>query len=471
MSDREPLYQVLAGQLGALIRSGAFAAGGRLPSVRQTSREHRLSLSTVTEAYRALEDQGIIVARPRSGYYVAPPRVESPRLRPGKPVRIGQASIFEAVMATVDDARVMPFAAAAPDPSIGPGAKLAAITREILRRHGAEALRYTPPGGRRELRTALSRRLFGAGVTASPEEIVTTQGATEALLLALQATTQRGELVAVESPSYFGTLNLIRELGLKAIEIPVEPERGPVLEALESSLQRRRIRACVVQPDFQNPVGSLMPVARKQQLAALAERYDFTLIEDSVYSDLAHDGATPPSLALYSDRVIHCGSVSKTIAPGLRVGWIAPGRHATEVQRLKSMQAPWNAALSELIVAEFLDEGGYDRHLRRVRRIHAAHCEMLREALQAHFPQAVRISQPRGGFVLWVEMPAAFDAESFTLAAISHGISLVPGTMFSPSCGLGNCFRLSGGFPLAGRPLAAVAQLGRLAPHHGGRAA
>lgn len=470
MPSALPLYRELFSTLSGLIQAGTFPPGSRFPSVRHTSREHRVSISTVIEAYRKLEDEGLIEARPRSGYFVTPPKVSADRFPtyttgPSKPIRIRRDSAFEAIMEVSGDPAFVRFGSATPGDDIVPESKLGAITREVMRKHGAAALRYTPPQGRRELRAALSRRIFDLGLKVAPDEILTTQGGTEATLLALRAVTRPGDLVAVETPSYFGTLHLVRDLGLRVIEIPVDPRTGLVIPALEKSLKKHRIAACLVQPHFHNPIGSLMPEAHKRELADLADLHGFTIIEDDVYGDLAHDGARPHSIAVHSHRVIHCGSVSKTIAPGLRVGWVIPGGHLEEIRRLKGIQSPWNSTLSELVVAGFLDAGGYDRHLRRIRRLYKEQCMKTREAVLRHFPDCARVNQPAGGFVLWVEMPEGFDSEAFTSAAMEKRISIAPGTIFSASGGLNHCFRLACGFAFGERTLEAVATLGKLIPH------
>lgn len=466
-----PLYQELADRLASLIRGGTFKAGDRLPSVRQASREHEVSISTVMEAYRLLESRGVIQARPKSGFYVPPPsrlvtKVAAKSGFSAKPVEVGSSSIFGMVMELSENRKVVPFGSAAPDESIIPSAKLATLTHAVLRKHKADALRYTPPGGRRELRVALSRRLLVAGIKAAPDEIITTHGATEALLLALRATTARGDLVAVESPTYFGILHLIRDLGLKAIEIPAEWPGGMNLDILESAIKRHRIAACIVQPNFQNPVGSVMSRQTKKRLAQLSSKHGFSIIEDDAYGELSHDGSRPSSIALHGGNVLHCGSVSKTIAPGLRVGWVVPGARMPEVLRLKSIQHPWNATLSELMVASFLDEGGYDRHLRKIRALYAAQCAKTRQAVLQHFPVGCRVEVPAGGFVLWVQMPDGFDSEAFAIQAMAKGISLVPGTLFSASGGLKNCLRLSCGFSFGPKTLDAIRLLGKLAEKH-----
>ncbi|MFD2257274.1 PLP-dependent aminotransferase family protein [Luteolibacter algae] len=468
MIAKPTLYQELSNRLAELIRSGTFSAGDRFPSVRRTSVEHRVSITTVMEAYRRLEDEGLIEARPRSGYYVKPPVLsessfpQTPKsIR--RPIEISSSSILDTVMSAVADPNVVPFGAAVPGSDIIPTAKLASISNSVIRRYGAESFSQTFPPGRRELRVALSRRLLSAGLKASPDEIITTQGATEAVLLSLLATCKAGDLVAIETPTFFGLLSIVQSLGLKVIELPVDPRDGVVIEALKLALSSHKIKACLLQPNYQNPIGSVMNIDAKKRLAALAEEHNFTIIEDDLYGDLAHDGHRPPSLACFGKNVIHCGAISKTITPGLRVGWMVPGKYYDAIHELKTIRCPSSSTTSELIIAEFLEAGGYDSHLRRVRRLYATQCAKMRQAVIEHFPDTCRVNQPAGGFVLWVEMEPAFNSERFAALAFEQGISLVPGSLFSPSCGLKNCFRLSCGFAFDERTMKAISTLGELA--------
>jgi len=471
VSQIVPRYQVLADEMAELIKGGTFRPGDKLPSVRKASRENQVSVSTVLESYRVLEDRGLIESYPRSGYFVSPPQAEGvpitiPASYRAKPVEIERSRIFETVMDLVENREMIPFGAAAPDDSIIELSKLASLAAAVFRKYGAEASRYTPPTGRRELRLALSRHLLGCGIKAMPDDIVTTHGATEALFLALRAVTKEGDLVAVESPTYFGILNLVRDLGLQAIEIPVCQNSGMSIETLEATLEKHQIAACVVQPNYQNPLGCMMPAENKKRLGELSEEHGFTIIEDDVYGDLGHAGERAPSIALYGGYVIHCGSTSKTVAPGLRVGWVVPGSHLSRIKRLKTVQCPWNATLSELMVAEFFDRGDFDRHLRRIRKIYAGQCARMYEEIVRSFPQSCNVSQPVGGFVLWIEMPEKFDSEAFTVDAILHGISVVPGTIFSPTLQFKSCLRLSCGAAFAPSSFEALESLGRLAASH-----
>ncbi len=465
-----PLYLNLAERLSNLIDGGTFPVGSRLPSVRRMSREQRVSVTTVLEAYGQLLDRGRIEVRARSGYFVAPrplttAQLPRPIAGPVRPVEVRSSAIFEAVMNAVADPHVVPFGAAVPGDELLPSARLASLTNAAVRRHGSAAFRYTMAPGRRELRTAISRRLLSAGVDAPPEAILTTQGATEAMALALRATTRPGDLVAVESPTFFGILQLIKQLGLKALEVPMDARHGMDVERLEMLASKHPVRACIVQPSYQNPLGSCMPEEAKAKLVRLAELHDFVVIEDDLYGELGHGVGRLPAVAHYdrTGRVLHCGSVTKSIAPGLRVGWLLPGQRMEEIRELKRVQYPANATLSELVVAEFLEGGGFDRHLRRSRTRHAAQCARMREEILDAFPQGTRVNLPAGGFVLWVELPAGFDSETFAVQAFAAGISLVPGTLFSPACRLKHCVRLSCGSELNERARQAIRKLGTIA--------
>ncbi len=258
-----PLYQTIADRLSLLIEGGTFPPGSRLPSVRKLSREQRVSVTTVLEAYGRLLDRGLIESRARSGYFVSPPRIipgQLPRPVTGssRPVAVQCSSLFEAVMDAVADPKVVLFGAAIPGDELLPTGRLASITNAVVRRHGAAAFRYMMAPGRRELRMAISRRMLSAGVDAAPESIITTQGATESMALALRATTNPGDLVAVEAPTFFGILQLIKELELKVVEIPMFASSGMDLDRLENLAVKHPLKACIVQPSYQNPLGSCM---------------------------------------------------------------------------------------------------------------------------------------------------------------------------------------------------------------------
>lgn len=469
-SEHDPIYHQIAERVEGLISGGTFRSGDRLPSVRAISRDWRVSVTTAIGAYSLLEDRGVVEPRPRSGYYVSPRRLSSERLPrrtevEGDPVEVGCAGITERIMDATSEPGVVPFGAAVPGDEVFPVAKLASLHSAAVRGGGPAAFRYSMPPGLRELRVELAKRLLGAGIAVSPEEIIVTSGAMDAVLLALKSTCEPGDIVAVESPTYFGILSLVRELGMKVVEIPVVSDRGVCAESLAEAFVAHPVKACILQPNFHNPVGALVPDAEKKRIVSLARRHGVALIEDDLYGDLHHSGKRPASLKAFDsgDTVIHCGSYSKSLAPGLRVGWIVPGPRFHRIKSLKYATSLANATVSEMVVAEFLKSGGVERHLRKVRRLYARQTEEIREAILERFPGEIRVTRPTGGFVLWCEMPDGFDSEAFALAALKRKISVVPGTLFSASCGLRNRFRVSCGFPLDDRARRALGILAKLA--------
>lgn len=469
-SVEDPIYHRVADRIEGLITAGTFRSGERLPSVRSISRDWRVSVTTAVGAYGLLEDRGIVEPRSRSGYYVRARRISPERL-PGRievesdPVDVSCAAITEKVMDASASPGIVPFGAAVPADEILPTAKLAALYASVIRSAGPAAHQYSMPPGLPSLRVELAKRLLSSGIAVSPDEIIVTSGAIDAVLLAVKSVCEPGDVVAVESPTYFGILSMVRELGLKVVEIPVYADRGVCTTALAEAFAAHPVKACILQPNFHNPVGSVMPDAEKKRAVTLAKQHGVTLIEDDLYGDLHFSEKRPLSLKAFdpADTVIHCGSYSKSLAPGVRIGWIVPGSRLHRIKSLKYAMSLANATASEMVVAEFLKNGGVERHLRNVRRIYARQTHEIREAILATFPAGIRVTQPDGGFLLWCEMPAGFDSEAFALAALKRKISVVPGTLFSASCGLRNCFRISCGFPLDDRSRRALGILAKLA--------
>lgn len=466
----DPVYQQIAERVEGLIAGGTFRSGDRLPSVRSLSRDWRVSVTTAVGAYSLLEDRGLVEPRSRSGYYVrarrlSPERVPRQNEVESDPFEVGCAGITEKIMDASAMPGIVPFGAAVPANEILPSAKLSALYGSVIRSAGASAHQYSMPPGLLELRIELAKRLLGAGIAVSPDEIIATSGAIDAVLLAVKSVCEAGDVVAVESPTYFGILSMVRELGLKVVEIPVFSDRGVYVEALAEAFAAHPVKACILQPNYHNPVGSVMPDLEKRRVVELARKYGVTVIEDDLYGDLHFSEKRPSSLKAFDsgDTVIHCGSYSKSLAPGLRVGWIVPGSRYHRIKNLKYATSLANATASEMVVAEFLKSGGVERHLRKARRIYARQTHEIREAILQSFPGEIRVTQPEGGFLLWCQMPEGFDSESFALAALNRKISVVPGTLFSASCGLRNCFRISCGFPLDDRSRRALGILARLA--------
>ena len=449
------LYEEIAGKVGGMIENGAYRPGERIPSIRALSRQLQVSANTVLEAYARLENAGLVEVRPQSGYYVRllPPEPyavsagkTAADFSPANEVSLGDVALR--VMRNLADSALLPLGRGVPDPELLPIDKLNRMLGTEARRFRTQSVSYAGASGSKRLRTQIAKRSLDSGCTLAPEDIVITSGCVEAVTLALQATCRPGDTVAIASPVYYTFLNSIQWMGLKVLEIPSTPGEGMNLEVLSYAIQHTPIHACIVIANFNNPLGSLMPDEKKRELVALLGRHDIPLIEDDVYGDLYYGPSRPVSTKAYDEKglVLYCSSFSKTLAPGYRVGWIVAGRYRQRVADLKALLNIATATPTQLAIAEFLANGGYDHHLRKVRRVYARQIGQVRAAIGRYFPQGTRVSLPEGGFVLWVEMPKEVDALSLHEAAARTGIGIAPGTIFTTGEKFGNCLRINAAF-------------------------
>lgn len=464
------LYEALADELAGLMAEGVLRPGEKLPSVRQQQERRGVSPSTVFQAYYQLEARGLVESRPRSGYYVAArrfaatPEPEVSRPDPASTLVDVSELVFQVLEASRAPGNV-PFGSAFPSPLLFPLDKLGRAVAASMRQIDPWSTVADLPPGNAELRRQIALRYQLDGVQVAPEDIVITNGALEALNLCLQAVTRPGDTVLVESPSFYAALQALERIGLKAVEVATHPREGIDLGALAAAIEQHQPRACWLMTSFQNPLGSLMPPEKKQALVALLAAHEVPLIEDDVYGEL-YFGAQRPALAKRFDSrglVMHCSSFSKCLAPGFRVGWAAAGRFARQVERLKLTTSLAAAMPSQLALAEYLKQGGYERHLRQLRGALAGQQRQMLAEIERHFPPGTRVTQPEGGYFLWVVLPETVDALELHRQALAQGISIAPGPMFSAKRAFGNCIRLNYGHAWDARQAGAVATLGALA--------
>lgn len=464
-------YEALAEDVARSIHGGLLKPGDRLPSVRETCAARQVSPSTVFQAYYLLESRGLVESRPRSGYYVArvptrlPPEPEAPSRPDGESRAVDISDlVFEVLQSSMDRDRV-PLGSAFPSPELFPLHRLGrAMAKAATHLDPWSTVDDLTPG-QAVLRRQIARRYLVEGINVSADDIVITNGAMEALSLSIAAVTRPGDAVLVESPCFYVTLQVLERNGLQAIEVPTHPREGVDLGALEQAIARHAPKACWLMPTFQNPLGSTMPEAHKRAAVALFARHGIPLLEDDVYAELHFQAKRPPPAKAY-DRdgwVLHCGSFSKCLSPGYRIGWVLPGRFRTQVARLKLTSTLNTNVPAQLAIAGYLEGGGYERHLRRLRGRLAQQQAQYVEAIAAAFPRGTRVTRPLGGYFLWLELPAGSDAMALRQRALAHGMSLAPGPMFSPSRAFGHCLRLNCGHPFDARMAEAVATLGRLA--------
>ncbi len=446
-------FEQLADQMLAQLQAGIWQPGEKLPSLREKAVHSGLSLMTVLHAYQLLESQGWIISRPQSGYYAAP-RIERPIAPPdsGDAVHLTEnvdvnRFIFDVLRASRSPG-VVPFGSAFPDPRLFPQRQLTRSLATVARRMQPEnAVDNLPPGNER-LRKQIAQRYALQGIAVSPDEIVITSGAMESLNLSLQMLTRPGDYVVVESPSFYGALQAIERLQLKAIAIATHPHTGIDLAALRQALRDYPIRACWLMTNFHNPLGCTLAWEKKQQLAALLREHQVALIEDDVYSELYAGTHRPlPVKALDRDgQVLHCSSFSKNLVAGFRVGWVAAGRWAQGIQRLQLMSTLSASAPMQLAVADYLATSSYDSHLRRLRRTLEQRKHRLYQAMKAHFPASVDIYYAEGGYFLWLGLPEEFNSIELYQQALAQGISIAPGRMFTTGDKFDRYFRINTSF-------------------------
>jgi len=464
-----PLYLQIAESMTQQVARGALRPGDRVPSLRRLSRQRQVSMSTALQAYLWLESRGYLEARPQSGFYVRTPfsaLIPEPQFEPPKaePKVVTVNAVLADLMRSANDPSNIPLGAGCASPELYPNRRLNLILRRIVRRRPEHSAHYDFPPGLEALRRQLARRSPDMGCNFSPRDITVTCGALEALSLSLRAVAKAGDVIAMESPTYFGILESAASLGMRVIEIPTHPQSGMDLAYLDTAIRKHRVKACVVMTNSHNPLGYVLSDQYKKALVDVAARWNVPLIEDDVYGDLAHQDLRPRTAKAF-DRaglVILYSSFSKILSPGYRVGWVVAGRFREEVERLKLLTSVASPSLQQNVVAEFLETGGYDRYLKRLRARFAGQVESVRQAIAKYFPQGTRISRPAGGYMLWIEFPARVDALKLYRAALAENISILPGTIFSATGRYRNHIRINCGHVWSEIYDRALLSLGRL---------
>ncbi|MFZ5573197.1 MAG: PLP-dependent aminotransferase family protein [Thermodesulfobacteriota bacterium] len=448
-------YIGLADEIGGKIENGGFRAGEKLPSLRDLHANTGLSLSTVYHAYIELEKRGMVEARHKSGFYVRPrmdailPRPTMKRPSAG-PRKVSVNALVEFILESAADPGLLPLGTAVAAAELMPVKALAKTIRSVCGRYIRNAdIGYGPPTGSPLLRRQISRRSVGFHPETHEDDILITSGCMEAVQLCLRAVARTGDTVLVESPTFVCYLQLIEDLNMYALETPTDPETGIDLASVGQAIKKNRVSACILNPNFQNPLGFEMPDAAKQELVAMMARRNIPIIEDDIYGDLYFGDSRPATLKSHDRKgmVLHCSSFSKTLAPDLRIGWTLPGRFMPQVKRLKINSSMTTSKLNQLIIAAFLKEGAYDRHLRKLRKNVKHQMANTAQAVARYFPAQTRLTAPRGGFVLWVEMEPGVDGMQVFELAKENRIFVAPGLICSGTGKYRNCLRISCGHP------------------------
>lgn len=469
VTDEDFLYLQITDVITKQIQQFTLKTGDKLPSLRAFRLERGISLSTAYKAYAQLEMNGLIEARPKSGYYVryTPVRVlRSSRLQgmvEEGPV-VGNDEMLALFQHNFSQEGMVKLALAAPDISLLPQAKLNKSMLEAIRLSADSCIGYEDIQGNLSLRKHIARQAISSGGNIAADDIVTTQGCMEALMLSLKAVTQPGDSVAIESPAYFGVFNAILSLGLKIVEIPTDPESGIDLTFLSNALHQYNIKACLFVTTFSNPMGFCMSNDSKKELVNLLLKHEVPLIEDDIYGEMYFGKARPRTCKSYDRHgmVILCSSVSKSLAPGYRVGWCIPGKFKAKILRLKLISTVSSATPTQHAIANFFETGRYDLHMRNLRRTLHTQCLRYTQAISEYFPPETKVSRPDGGYILWIEMPKHIDSFDLFQQAAEQNISIAPGQLFHTDGRFANYFRVGFGIPFNPQIEKSIIKLGNI---------
>ncbi len=462
------LYHEIASGIAGQITSGVLKHRDKLPSVRMLCKEHNISMNTAKRVFLELEAQSLIDARPQSGYFVSRLPVTKLLLpdvsRPSSTAKPNEPNeLISKVYSNIGNDKLTLFSIGIPSGDLLPLAKLKKeIVRATQKLHEGGAT-YEPLQGNVNLRRMVAVRSLTWGGNLNENDLITTNGAMNALSLCLMAVAKPGNTVAIESPCYPGILQLAVSLGFKVMELPTHPVTGLEIDALKQSINK--IDVCLLVPNYNTPLGSCMPDEHKKEIVALLAKHNIPLIEDDIYGDLYFGSHRPKCCKSFDTEgnVLLCGSISKTLAPGYRVGWVAPGKYKDKLLKLKLIHSISSAAIVQEAVANFLASGKYDTHLRQLRRTLQANYQNYAHAIEKYFPDGTKITRPQGGVAVWVEFGKDIDTAILYDLAIKKDISIAPGRMFTLQDQFNNCMRLCIGLPWSADIEFKLKQLGNLA--------
>ncbi len=469
-SDSQYRYKRVEQELSRHIEAGDLVPGDKLPSLRQMSSSLQVSISTVSHAYEELEKRGLIESRPRSGYFVRSEfrRIPTPEIKTTQkiePHTVTKNKLIQTALETVGNKDLLPLGVVCPSNELLPTRQLAKIMNSVIRENPFETAGYEMIPGNLDLRRQIAFRSVDGGSSMTADELIITTGAMEALYISLRTLTRPGDLVLIQSPSYYCFLQLVENLGLRAIEIPSCPKQGINPDRVAEITKTFDIKACIFSPNFNNPDGSLTSDSRKQEIVKILAEKKIPLVEDDVYGDIYFGEVRPRTFKSY-DRdggVLLCSSFSKTIAPGYRVGWLAPGRYVDKALEIKATTNVSCVAPTQMAIARYLRETLYDRHLKKLRVAMKDQMTKMRTEIGLSFPEGTKVTNPKGGSVLWVELPEQVDGVDLFFKAREEGIGIVPGIVFSPQDVFSNYIRLSSGSPWTDEIQAGVRRIAELA--------
>lgn len=462
-------YERIIIDIERLIAQRVLKPGEQMPSIREISSRKKVSINTVINAYEKLEQRGLIISRPQSGFFVLN-QLEQDLIKSEKnvvsiPVDIKIPELVSVLFDSAQLKNITSLGAACLSPEFYPTQAISSLVRQNLRERPQLVGSYQLPPGDFEYRRQISKYYAKIGFNINPEEIIATNGAMEAINLALRAICEAGDTIVIESPLYFGLLQSIESLRLKVIEIPSDSNNGIDLDVLKTVLKKYKVVAAVVMPNFNNPLGTLLSDERKIELTSICARYNIPIIEDDIYGDISFSGVRPKPLKAFdgTNSVITCSSFSKTLTPGLRIGWMAPGRFFKKIQMLQTSTTMGASSLAQAVLGQYLSSKDHRKHLTKVSLSCSLQVNQTAHDILEHFPDGTKVSHPKGGFVLWLELPKKTNSVELYRKAMQKNISIAPGTLFSAKNMYLNYCRLSCSHGNPAKIEEAIKTLGRLA--------
>lgn len=435
---KEPAYVVFASKLAHMIDAGIYAAETKLPSIRRLHRENGLSITTILQAFNYLADKGLVVSKERSGYFVARRYGQKLPLQRALPLSFSESSVYidqllQKLHVSGTGRNFVSFATAVPDNRLLPFNRIKRAIQETSKDISGSYLKPESRNGNEQLRQEIAKRSFSWSGSVHADELIITNGATEAILCCLKAVTKPGDTVLVQDPCYFGIIQVLECLGLKIVTVPSCPVNGISAGDVRRACEKFPVKACVLVSNFNNPDGASISAANKKQLAGFANEHHIPIVEDDLYGDLFFNGARPDTIKTYDTNgwVMYCNSFTKTIATGFLIGWCAAGRFTCDVARIKAMHNGSTAAFSQRVMLDLLSSGSYDRHMKKFRVELQKNLDRTISIIEQYFPKGTLSTRPGGGLVAWLKLPEHIDAGLIQEEAIEQGVSYAPGEIFS----------------------------------------
>ncbi len=454
-NSMEYQYIKLANKLEQQIQEGEYLAGEKLPSLRKLRAVTGRSMSTVYQAYEELENRGLVEVKEKSGFFVRPLLSDIlPLPKQGvSPVKAHKVAInvLSAMMQrSLTNPDLIPFGEAILAPSLLPGKQMAAAVRSAASGYQDGSYSgYGAPLGYEQLQKEIRKRSLDLPNGCGDKEIIVTQGCMNGVELCLRSVARPGDTILLESPTFLCYLQLIEDLNMQAMEVPADPATGLHVDTLRTALDEHDVRAALLIPTFQNPLGFDMDAATKEELVSLFAERGIPIIEDNIYGNLFFGERKSLPLKHFDKQgmVLYCNSFSKDLMPDLRLGWLLAGKYREKVKRLKFNNSLANSQLMQHALALFLQSGGYERHLRKLRNSLRKQAADMSQSIGRHFPTQTRISSPKGGLTLWVELPDSVDGLKLFRLAEKKNISILPGSLCSSTGQYDHCIRLCFGHP------------------------